>query len=304
MRALLFLRVNKNVRFSIALCALCVWVAAVSAQTGDVQRALGHLESGRPAEAEALLLRLPESADSQFYLGVARFQMGRPAEAVALLERAARLTPGRAAVWKVLGLARSALGDFQAAEAPFRKACDLDPRNELACYNLGRNLQAQNRHDAAAAAFRKSLQYEREGNRWLVWRALALALEAQGDAAGAERAYGEALRGMPSGVRPADDPRIDWGRFLFRQGRLDEALKPLQGAAAAHDAFAPAQFEVARVLVQIGRFDTAASYLERAIAADPKHSAAHLLLGHVYSRLGRKPEAEKALQAGRALADR
>jgi tetratricopeptide (TPR) repeat protein len=266
----------------------------------QMERALEDLKAGRFAEAAQALERIaasePASADAHFYLGIAQYQAGRPQRAIPPLTRATKLSPRRAAAWKALGLAHAAAGDLPAAEEPFRKACDIDPRNELACYYLGRNLQAQNRFEPAVSAFRRALDHERDANRWLVRRGLALALEAQGSIDEAEREYRQSVEHLPPDADP--DPRIDYGVFLFRQGRAEAAIGPLEAAAAARPSSAQARFQLARVLSQLNRLDAAAQHLEAAVAADPKHYAAHLLLGQVYVRLGNKDKAAPHLRIG------
>jgi tetratricopeptide (TPR) repeat protein len=267
----------------------------------QIERAIEDLKAGRLAEAVQALERIaaaePASADAQFYLGIAHYRAGRPERAVPALSRATELTPKRATAWKALGLAHAAAGDLPAAEEPFRKACEIDPRNELACYYLGRNLQAQNRFEPAAAAFRKALVHERDANKWLVHRGLALALEAQGSIGEAQREFRSSVERLPPDADP--DPRIDYGVFLFRQGRAEAAVQPLEAAAAARPGSAEARFQLARVLAQLDRLDAAARNLEAAVAADPKHYAAHLLLGQVYVRLGKKEAAAPHLRIGR-----
>jgi tetratricopeptide (TPR) repeat protein len=281
---------------------MLLWVLFAALQQPGMERALEDLKAGRFAEAAQAFERIataqPASADAQFYLGIAQYQVGRPDRAIPPLTRATELNPKRAAAWKALGLAHAAAGNLPAAEEPFRKACDADPRNELACYYLGRNLQAQNRFAPAVRAFRRALEHERDTNKWLVHRGHALALEANGAAEEAEREFRKAVERLPGRVRAEEDPRIDYGVFLFRQGRAEAALQPLEAAAGAHPGSAQSRFQLARVLAQLSRLEPAAQHLEAAVAADPKHYAAHLLLGQVYVRLGRRQAAEPHLRIG------
>ncbi len=280
--------------------------ALLALQQTDLARGLEQLRAGRLAEAESALARAaeadPESADAHFYLGVARFRAGNPSGAVPVLVRACELAPKRAAIWKALAAARSAMGDLAGAEVPFRTACELDPRSELACYYYGRNLHAQNRFAEAVPVFRKALSAERDQNLWLVWRGLALALEADGEAGAAERAFEEAIRRLPPRVAEQEDPRLDYGAFLFRQGRASEALRQLEPAAGAHPGAAGPRFLLGRVLAQTGQLEPAARRLEEAVRIDPKLAGAHLLLGQVYMRLGRAGDAARHLKLGREQA--
>src|SRR5262249_16780636 len=95
-----------------------------------------------------------------------------------------------------------------------------------------------------------------------------------------------------------EDPRVDYGAFLFRQGRVEEALRPLE--QAVHDApvSARANIELGRVLLHLNRLDDAAAHLEKAVPADPGNWNAHLLLGRAYLQLGRTNQGEREMRLG------
>jgi Tfp pilus assembly protein PilF len=131
-----------------------------------------------------------------------------------------------------------------------------------------------------------------------VERAAALNLEALGRPAEAERHFREAVRLHRGDARPNEDPRIDYGAFLLRQGRPEEALRPLQQAAAAPASSARANTELGRVFLELGKPDAAAVQLERAITLEPGNWTARLLLGRAYLRLGRKQEGEEQMRLG------
>jgi len=243
----------------------------------------------------------PENpADEHYQKGVAHFQNGRLNEAVAEFEVATRLAPADARAWKGLGMAYAAQSNFRLAEGPFRKACEMAPRDEDACYYLGLATYNLSRYKDAIDAFHKALKSVGPGGR--VHAALGRALEAlgQNDEA-SERELREAIR-YDDGKSPPDlDPRVEWGAFLFRQGRLEEALRALTEAVKARPDSARANFEMARVLVQFGRLEEAAARLNEAVRLDPKYTAAHFLLGRVYFRLGRVADGERQTQLGRQL---
>ena len=282
--------------------AVLALALAQAAPADLVARGAAELKAGRTEEAERHLaeaLRLdPKSVDAYYYLGVLQFLADRLPEALKNLSRAVDLAPARARSWKALGAVHAALGDFKLAEAPFRRACELDPREEAACYYLGRNLYAQNRFEPALEAFRKALAYDAPKNHWMPHRGLGLALEALGRDAEAEAHLREAIRLGPGRWHAEDDPRVDYGVFLFRQGRTREALAPLEAALKDFADSARHRFELGRVLAQLDQLEAAVTHLERAVAVDPRHWAAHLLLGKTYLRLGKVEQAEPHLRIG------
>lgn len=275
---------------------------AVQQSPRPLQEALADLEAGRLSEAErklsAMLRQKPDWADANFYLGVARFRAGRIEEARPVLERASQLTPSRAPVWKALGAVYAAAGRLELALEAFKRACELDPEEEDACYYLGRNLYTLNRFEPALAAFEKARRAGPEQKQWRVERGMGQALEALGYSEEAERQYREAVKHSRGQARPDEDPRIDLGTFLFRQGRPEESLGPLQEAVKAAPSSARAQGELGRSLLQLERLEAAATHLEKAVQLDPRYWAAHLLLGKAYFRLGRVEDGERHTRMG------
>ena len=71
------------------------------------EQALGHLQSGRLREAEAIYREIlkadPENVDALHLLGVAVFQAGRGDEAAGFIERSLHQNPGNADALNNLG---------------------------------------------------------------------------------------------------------------------------------------------------------------------------------------------------------
>jgi len=273
-----------------------------SLQAQSLQQAISDIEAGRLENAEQGLTKFlgahPDSEEALFYMGLLHFRAGRPAAARPYLDRAVKLSPTSAPAWKVLGLVTAAGGNLQEALTPFRKACQLAPRDEEACYYFARNLYALHRYDLACEPFAQALRAAPEGMRSKVDRAAALNLEALGRSAEAERHFREAVRLHRDDGRPDEDPHIDYGAFLFRQGRTAEALRTLEKAAAALASSSRANTELGRVLLELGRPDAAAVQLERAIGLERGNWTARLLLGRAYLRLGRKEEGDEQMRLG------
>ncbi len=287
-----------------ALSAALVILPAALSVTADPQASLSQavedLEAGRLEAAEQelnlVLRQAPQSPGAHFYLGVVRFRLRRFGEARQALLQAAKLAPTQARVWKALGAVYAAESDFVMAEEPFGKACELDPREEDACFYLARNYYAMNRFEAAVSAFEKALAVDNKP--WRVHGGMALALEGLGRHLEAERHFRRAVKLHTSQGSPDENPRIDLGAFLYKQGRTDEALVELERSVRDSPDSARARFELGRVLFHKDRLKEAESHLEKAVQLQPAHWAAHLLLGKTYYRLGRADLGARHTQAG------
>jgi protein O-GlcNAc transferase len=245
--------------------------------------------------AALLLLLLWQAAapsDQLYEQGVALFQQGRLEEALPPLREAVRLDPS-ARNWRALGVVYAARQDFREAEPAFQEACRLAPHDELNCYYLGRSLYALDRHEASLDALKKALPVH--PRRWRTELAIAQALEALGRAKEAEEQFRKAIRlAPPKPVSPDfDNPSVDYGIFLYRQGRLDEALASFaEGVRRAPDS-AKARYQYGRALLQAGKLEEAVEQLQAAVAREAENHEAHLALSRAYFRLGRIEEGER-----------
>ncbi|MGH9657075.1 MAG: tetratricopeptide repeat protein, partial [Bryobacteraceae bacterium] len=165
-------------------------------------------------------------------------------------------------------------------------------------YYFARDLHALGRYEAAREPFEKALRAASKPILPKVHRAIALNFAALGAPAEAEPHFVEAVRLTGRGAGKEGDPRVDYGAFLFRQGRTEEALRPLEQAARDVPSSARANAEWGRVLLQLGRLDLAAACLEKAVALEPGNWSVRLLLGRAYLRLGRTNEGEREIRLG------
>ncbi|MSV30677.1 MAG: tetratricopeptide repeat protein [Bryobacterales bacterium] len=229
-------------------------------------------------------------AEAQIEAALAHFRDRRFNEARQYLDRALALAPGSAAAWKLLGMTYSAEENYSAAEEPFQKACRMAPALEDVCYYLGRDQYMLNKFEAAEGAFAKALRAG--GKPWRAHNGMALTLEALGRSDAAEDQFRKAVE-LSSGAqpRPSESPRIDYGAFLYKQGRLDEAIRELSLAPPCFRSY----FELGKALFMKERFEQAARELEKALAFPGGDASALLLLAKVYFRLGRSAEAERLL---------
>jgi Flp pilus assembly protein TadD len=204
--------------------------------------------------------------------------------------------PSSAAEWKRLGLALASEKKLVAAVGPLAKACELDPKEEEACYYFARTLHALGRWDEARAPFEKALQAAPQRMLARVHRAVALNFMALGRTAEAEQNFKLAIAMRSVAESLPEDPGVDYGAFLFRQGRTDEALQLLQETVRTAPKSARAHAELGRVLLHSGKGDAAVEHLEKAIELDPRAPSVRLLLGRAYLQIGRVEEGRQELQ--------
>jgi tetratricopeptide (TPR) repeat protein len=236
-----------------------------------------------------LLLALLQ--ETEFERGSGLFRRGKFREALEAFEQAVAKAP-TANHLKALGTVHAAMENYLAAEGPLGQACALNPNEEDACYYHGRSLYALDRYEASLVSLGKA---KAGGSRpWRVSLAIGQALEALGRAAEAEAEYRKSILEAPS--KPAnadmDNPRADYGLFLYRQGRIEEAIGMLD-AAVKTDASPRALYLSGRAYLQAGRLKEALARLEMAIQRNPAYAEAHNSISQAYRRLGRLEDAER-----------
>lgn len=259
--------------------------------SGRAMRCPGRLSARLVAAAISAAVVFSQDAALLFREGVRLFSAGKPEEAIASLRQSLALQPGNAPAWKALGVVYASRGDYEKAEPAFRNACERQPKLEEACLYHGRSLYLLDRFAEAIQVLRRANALH-EGAE--AHRLLALSLEATGRFAEAEPEFVQALR-LAKGTAADEDPGIDYGVFLYRQGRAEQALEPLRSAVERHGDSARAHLELGCVLLSLDRLDEAAGHLERALSLKDTPRG-HLLLGKTYLRLGRNSDAEPHLR--------
>lgn len=278
-----------------------VWIAIAPLRCQSLGDGIAAVKAGRPDLAirilSSVVQRDANSSEANFYLGLAHFRSGNSGEARPFLKRAVALAPKDAQAWKILGLATTSQGDMAAATEPLRNACTMAPGDEDACYYFARNLFALGQYEAARAPFELALRAAPANMAARVQRAIAMNYVALNLPVQAEQHFVSAVR-LANQSHGPDDPRVDYGAFLFRQGRLPEALRTLEPPAHVTPPSARANLEFGRALLHAGRVAEAAACLEKTVGLEPKDFAAHLLLGRAYMMLGKTAEGERELKLG------
>src|SRR5688500_4444917 len=108
-----------------------------------------------------------------------------------------------------------------AALPALEQVCRLRPNEGDACFLLGSTLLLQDRWDDAREPFNKALSVATRSNRAKVHRMIAFNYIGLGDTAKAEEHFKQAVALNPGPELLREDPRLDYGSFLFREGRVD-----------------------------------------------------------------------------------
>ena len=186
-----------------------------------------------------ILAARPDFIEVEINLGAALQETGAPAEAVTCLRAAIAARPDLAAAHYNLGNALAAMNEDP--RPAFRSAVALDPGYAHAWYNL------------------------------------AIAEEAAGQIANAEKAYRSAIAAQPDFAAP----HLNLGVLLFSQGRHVEALSAYDRALAVDPGSAAAHSNRGNVLRALDAPAEAADAYRAAIASDPRLAEAHNHLGNL-----------------------
>ena len=245
--------------------------------------------AGAIRDAGAALAIDPSLDGARYNLGIAQLKAGDGAAAAATLARYAG-QPSPAAVQAALGLALAALERHAESASALQAAIETGARDPALLLALIRALEAAG--DAAGAEqWRDRLLREAPGS--------AAALLIEGDAldrgsdwAGAESAYRRAV---------AADPRLPGahysvGLMSYKRRRYDEAARAFREELALQRAFAPALRYLALLELDRGRPSHAVPLLERLSVLAPTDKQVWRDLGRAYLEAGRAPDAVAALR--------
>ena len=127
----------------------------------EINHLLGHYQSGRFEDAEALATLLTQQFPKHPFgwkvLGAVFKQTGRVNESLLPLQESADLSPKDAEAHSNLGITLKKLGRPDEAEASYRQAIALNPDLAIAHSNLGNTLKELGRLDEAEASYRQAI---------------------------------------------------------------------------------------------------------------------------------------------------
>jgi tetratricopeptide (TPR) repeat protein len=277
----------------------CVEVVVDQARLRDAQ--------GEPAEAERLFSRaLTLAPDDAVILAVfARFQLSRGLgpQAARLAAQALAIDPDCTEALVVRGQILGQRGLYGESRAVLEKAVALDPNNADAQHELGVWFFRVNLFKQAAARFEAAVAVNPNRTRSLDY--LALCLEMLGEGERAERVFRDALQLQAKGG-PFADPTLDYnfGRFLLKQGRLEEGRPHLDRAIALYPLRRGPRYQRAKLHLAHKNYESAREDAELALALGKPGDVVldlqvHYLLTTIYSRLGEEELAKKHAELAR-----
>ena len=249
-------------------------------------------QEGDPAEVERLfsraLMLAPDDAVAPAVF--ARFQLSRGLgpQAAYLVAQSLAIDPDCVEALVVRGQILGHRGLYGESRAVLEKAVALDPTSPEAHHELGIWFFRVNLFEQAARHLEKAVALRPNWARSLDY--LALCLEMLGEGERAERTYRQALEANSG---PFFDPTLEYnfGRFLLKQGRLEESLLHLDRAVAAFPLRRGPRYQRAKLRMAQGDYDSARQDAERALALGKSGDIVldlqvYYLLTTIYSRLG------------------
>lgn len=232
--------------------------AGAANNRGLALRALGRTEEAAESFAQAGRAD-PGFGAAWYHRALALRALGREAGSTAALRLAVTGDPALVGAQVNLGNQAQDTGDADTAVRHYRHALRLDPGQAAAWRGLAQQLHGQGRMGEAAAAFAETIR--RSGGEPILWNALGTCRLADGDAAGAVRAFAvwtvaepadaeaqfalavAATRSDPATAEPAcrrttrlapldHRPWINLALLRIRAGRSADAAAPLRAVLA------------------------------------------------------------------------
>jgi Flp pilus assembly protein TadD len=230
--------------------------AGAAPSQDQVNHLIGHYQSGRFGEAEALATSITQQFPKHPFgwkvLGTVLKQTSRLNESLAPMQSAVMLSPQDAEAHNNLGVMLKEVGRLDEAEASYTQAIALKPDYAEAHYNLGNTAKELGRLDEAEESYRQAIDLKPD--------------------------YAEA--------------HYNLGVMFKELGRLDEAEVSYRQAIALKPDYAEAHNNLGVALQELGRLDEATASYRQAVDLKPDYAEAHNNLGATLQELGRLDEAE------------
>jgi tetratricopeptide (TPR) repeat protein len=239
--------------------------AAAHEARGEALLALGRNEEAAAAARKALELDA-QATSARVVLANALMAQGKNAEAVAEAKKATEANAQSDEAFAAYGLALLAQDakNWNEAIAAAQQGAFLNPSNPVVQVAVGRIFEAQGNLDQATSAYRKAL--EKDPTNAGARRALISLQERRGDVEGA---LAEA-RKLAAEAPQSGDAQLQLGRLLMRKNEFNEAVKPLE-LAAASSGVAEAHVLLGTAYQNMGRYADAAASYKKAVELDPKN---------------------------------
>lgn len=220
-----------------------------------------------------------ESAQTCYQRGIDFFRQDRLEDAAEAFEAAVRLESDHLGALKMLGRVRVAQGRLFEAETHFTSALQIDPGDPELHYFLGRLYQTQDLLADAERSFREATRLSPEFARAHAF--LGTILYALGNLDEADKSYQRALSADRVAGHADAVIRLEYGLFLQRAGRFDEAVRQLSQGVELSPRNIELHFELSRSLYRQGRLDAAREQLDQALQIDPEEPRVHYLYARI-----------------------
>lgn len=198
--------------------------------------------------------------DKLYYEGLAEWQAGNHVRARALLEKSISRRAGssdNADAYNRLGLLLWEMGEVDSAVKAFDESCRIDAAQYDPLCNLGVALSAQNDFAGAERAFREAALLQPGDSRPLIYAGMAYIQN---------KKWKDASRNLTRALdRDKSDPQLQTLMALTELNTLgaDAAINRLQNVVSTHPAYAPALFNIASIqLHQLKNPGAAERYFE------------------------------------------
>lgn len=220
---------------------------------------------------------------------------GRPREMLLVMEKAAKGIAGSASHRALLGLVYAEKGDHRRAEEELRGALEIDPENATAISDLGNLLMRTGRIEEARRFVEQAVAHR--GDQAEVRMALGLIYGKMGRLGESARQFSEAVRLDPRSATG----HAQLGMILMMQDQHARAMPHLERALLLDPGLYELRLHLAVMYHDTRQFAACEEQLRKAIQDRPKDPEPRKLLASLLSETGRKQEADKELEALRAL---
>ena len=278
-------------------------------ECGQIVLAKARLRAARGdlAEAERLFSRAltlaPDDAVAHALFARFQFLRGLGPQAAYLVNQSLTIDPDCVEALVVRGQILAHRGLYGESRRVLERAVALDPTSPEAHYEIGVWFFRVNLFEQAARQFESAVTLRPLWTRALDY--LAYCLELLGEADRSEQFNREALKTQPKGG-PLFDSTLEYnfGRFLFKIGRLEESRTHLDRAVEQHPNRRGPRYQRAKVHQAQGDFESARQDAERAMALGVSGDyindvQVYYLLTTIYSRLGETELARKYAELAR-----
>jgi len=290
-------------------------------------RIVDCIQSGKPAEAEALALQIladhPDDPNILRVLGVALMRQGKFDEALGHLSLSVEIAPELAGGHEQYGLALVAAGRLDEAEESLLTASKLDPNSSTVHSKLARLLAMQGRDEESRKLHGRVLELnpheqkmqdakklhvdgKHDEARNLVKSVLREdpdnvdALNLMGGIRIAQGAHNDAEAFFRRAVVIAPDFAVAWsnlGASLREQGNFEEAVEALERALSLEPGNVEWHSYLGTMLLVWGKEERALASFEAALAIQPELAGALHSKGHVLKTMGKQDDAIRAYRA-------